>query len=205
MPSIYDLKPRFQALLRPTIRRLHSAGLTPNHITSAALVGSLAAGIAVAFARQRPALLLVLPIWLFVRMALNAIDGMMARELSLSSTLGAVLNEVGDVVSDIAIYLPLALFSAAAGWAVVIFVVVAVLTEFCGVLAQALGAARHYEGPMGKSDRAFIVGAIALVTVIAPRTVHAWPWLFWAAAVLAGITCLNRLRASLAEIRGEKA
>ena len=167
MPSIYDLKPRFQALLRPTIRRLHRAGLTPNHITSAALVGSLAAGIAVAFARQRPFLLLVLPIWLFLRMALNAIDGMMARELSLSDPRCGV--ERGRRCRFRHRHLsPLALFSAAAAWAVVIFVVAAVLTEFAECLPR-LWSGSALRRSDGKSDRAFIVGAIALVTVLAPE------------------------------------
>ena len=53
--------------------------------------------------------LILLPIILFLRMGLNAIDGMLAREHGMKSNLGAVLNEVGDVISDSALYLPLAL------------------------------------------------------------------------------------------------
>ncbi len=40
-------------------------------------------------------------------MALNAIDGMLAREFNQQSTLGAILNEVGDIISDAALYLAL--------------------------------------------------------------------------------------------------
>ncbi len=43
--------------------------------------------------------LLLLPVTLFVRMALNAIDGMMAREHGQASAAGAVLNELSDVVA----------------------------------------------------------------------------------------------------------
>jgi len=75
MASVYDLKPRFQALLRPLIGRLARAGVTPNAVTLAAVAGSVAVGGLVALARDRPALLLLLPVWLFLRMALNAIDG----------------------------------------------------------------------------------------------------------------------------------
>ena len=53
-------------------------------------------------------------------MALNALDGMLAREFNQKSRLGAVLNELGDVVSDTALYLPIALVpgvnSALVGW-----------------------------------------------------------------------------------------
>src|SRR3989442_6217915 len=91
MPSIYDLKPRFQALLRPLIAKLAAGGCTPNLVTSLALLLSLIVGAAVLSWPERHAVLLLLPLWLFVRMALNAIDGMMARELNMKSTRGAVL------------------------------------------------------------------------------------------------------------------
>ena len=41
-------------------------------------------------------------------MALNAIDGMLAREFNQKSRLGGYLNEITDVVSDAALYLPFA-------------------------------------------------------------------------------------------------
>lgn len=200
MVSIYELKPRFQALLRPTMRALHRMGVTPNGVTAFALVGSIAVGAGVAFARERLALLLLLPLWLFLRMALNAIDGMMARELDLASKTGAILNEVGDVISDVSIYLPLAIVEPRALWSIVAFNLGAALTEFCGVLGQALGSKRHYHGPMGKSDRAFMVGALALLTFFVPRVLDFWIWIFAVAAALTIITCLNRLRAALRDI-----
>jgi phosphatidylglycerophosphate synthase len=39
-------------------------------------------------------------------MALNALDGMLARECNQQTRLGAILNETGDVISDIALYFP---------------------------------------------------------------------------------------------------
>jgi CDP-diacylglycerol--glycerol-3-phosphate 3-phosphatidyltransferase len=41
-----------------------------------------------------------------VRMAFNAIDGMIACEFGGKSRLGAYLNELSDVVADAALYLP---------------------------------------------------------------------------------------------------
>jgi CDP-diacylglycerol---glycerol-3-phosphate 3-phosphatidyltransferase len=201
MPSVYDLKPKFQTLLRPTMKGLAQAGLTPNAITIAAIVGSIAAGAAVSQSAARPALLLLLPVWLFLRMALNAIDGMMARELGMSTQLGAVLNELGDAVSDLGLYLPLAFVYEPARWPVVAFSIGAVLTEFSGVLGRALGASRHYEGPMGKSDRAFVVGALGLATFLFPAVGSAWPWIFAAAALLTVVTCLKRVSQALKELR----
>ena len=201
MASIYDLKPRFQALLRPLITRLAAWGCTANLVTLSALLFSFIVGALIVWAQRRPAILFLLPVWLFLRMALNAIDGMMARELNMKTTLGAVLNEVGDILSDLALYLPLALVQPPSLWPVVAFSLGAVLTEFCGVLTQALGAKRHYEGPMGKSDRAFFVGALGLITALAPGLFEYWPWLFGMATVLTLLTCVNRLKNALAELR----
>ncbi|MCI0696822.1 CDP-alcohol phosphatidyltransferase family protein [candidate division KSB1 bacterium] len=201
MPSIYDLKPKFQNLLRPLIKRLADFGLKPNAITLLALLGSIVVGVAVLQAAKHPAVLLLLPVWLFARMALNAIDGMMARELQMSTSLGAVLNELGDVLSDIGLYLPLAFLHEPATWPIVAFVLGATLTEFCGVLGRALGGSRHYEGPMGKSDRAFVVGAVALITVVVPHAMAFWPWIFSAATFLTAVTCWNRTSKALRELK----
>lgn len=197
MPSVYDLKSRFQGLLRPLMRLLVKLGVTPNELTLAALLGSAAVGVAVLMAYEERRWLLLVPAWLLVRMALNALDGMMARECAMATPLGAVLNEVGDVLSDLTLYLPL---SAAAPRAVIFilaFSLLAALTEFCGVLAQALGGVRRYDGPMGKSDRAFIVGLAALVAALVPATLAYWPWVFGAASLLEVWTCGNRLRGAL--------
>jgi len=201
MPSVYDLKPKFQTLLRPLMHGIARRGLTPNAVTLIAIIGSIVVGAAIAFAKYRPALLLLLPAWLFARMALNAIDGMMARELAMSSQLGAVLNELGDAISDLGLYLPLAFVSQPAQWTIIAFSIGAILTEFSGVLGRALGASRHYEGPMGKSDRAFVVGALGLVTFLFPIVINAWSWVFATASLLTALTCWNRLSRALKELR----
>ena len=202
MPSVYDLKPRFQALLRPLAATSVRRGVTPNHITLAALLGSLAVGAVLLSAASHPRLLLLLPAWLFVRMALNAMDGMAAREHGMASPLGAVLNELGDVLSDLALYLPLAPLLPGGPWPAIAFALGAVLTEFAGLLGQALGARRHYEGPMGKSDRALIIGALALVTAFVPRLMAWWPAVLYAGAALTLLSVVNRLRGALRDLGG---
>ncbi|HKP87926.1 MAG TPA: CDP-alcohol phosphatidyltransferase family protein [Blastocatellia bacterium] len=200
MPSVYDLKPRFQNLLRPIMRKLAALGFTPNAVTMIAIIGSIMVGAIVSQAARAPALLVLLPAWLFARMALNAIDGMMARELNMSTNLGAALNEMGDAVSDLGLYLPLAFVYEQAAWPVIAFSIGGVLTEFGGVLGRALGASRHYEGPMGKSDRAFIVGALGLATFFIPDASKLWPWVFSVAALLTLFTCWNRVSKALKEL-----
>jgi len=163
MASIYDLKPAFQGLLRPLTRALFAVGVTANIVTIAAAILSLLVGSALAIWPASRAALLLLPAVLFARMALNAIDGMLAREHGQKSKLGALLNELGDVVSDAALYLPLALVPGFDPRLAVGIVVLAALSEMTGVLGPAIGASRRYDGPMGKSDRAFAFGLLALL------------------------------------------
>lgn len=162
MATIYDLKPAFQNLLRPTVQNLARLGATPNQITYAALLLSFIAGGVVALTHGALWTLLSIPAVMFVRMALNAIDGMLAKEHDMKSDAGAMLNEMSDVLSDAALYLPFALIGGVSALWVVLFVIMAILTEMAGVLGALIGGVRRYDGPMGKSDRAFVIGALSL-------------------------------------------
>ena len=166
MPSIYHLKPKFQGLLRPMVTRLATAGVTANQVTVLAAVISIIGGALIAGNPEAKWPLAMLPVILLARMALNAVDGMLAREFFQKSRLGAILNELGDVISDIALYLPLALIPCVPAWAVITFVIAAVVVEFTGVLALQVGSQRRYDGPMGKSDRAFWIGLLATLIVV---------------------------------------
>ena len=174
MASIYELKPGFQGLLRPLTRALAGAGVSANAVTVGAALLSLLTGTALAVRPGSRAALLLLPAVLLARMALNAIDGMLAREHGQKSKLGALLNELGDVVSDTALYLPLALVPGFDPRLAVGIVVLAALSEMTGVLGPTIGASRRYDGPMGKSDRAFVFGLLGLLLGLG---VNAGAWL----------------------------
>ncbi len=161
--TIYDLKPKFQTLLRPIVNKLAKKNITPNQVTWSALILSVITGALLALTKGATLILLIIPIVMLIRMALNAIDGMLAREHNLKSDLGAMLNELGDVISDAALYLPLAFVAGLSPVLIVLFVIVGIFTEMAGVLGSAIGNKRRYDGPMGKSDRAFIVGLLALL------------------------------------------
>ena len=128
--TLYELKPRFQSLLRPMVASIARAGITANQVTLTAAVLSVGIGAFVAARADNPAVFALLPAWLFVRMAFNAIDGMLAREFGQQTRLGAYLNELTDVVSDAALYAPFAFvapFSPHWVWAVI---ALAGLSEF---------------------------------------------------------------------------
>lgn len=199
MATIYDLKPRFQALLRPIAARLVDAGATANGVTLAALIMSLAQGAAIAFWPEARWPLLLLPVTLFVRMALNAIDGIMAKEHDQKSNIGALFNEISDVVSDAALYLPFALIAGVNDPLVVLVVVASVIAEMTGVLGPMIGATRRYDGPFGKSDRAFGFGALAVLLGLG-LSPGLWTTSVLAVMlVLAAVTVWNRARRAVAE------
>ncbi len=199
MPSIYDLKPAFQNLLRPAVRGLARAGVTANQVTLAAMALSFATGAVIALHPEQTALLLLLPGVMLLRMALNAVDGMLAREHNQKSRLGAVLNELCDVLSDAALYLPLALIAGFDPTLVVVIVLLATVSEMTGVLMQTLGAQRRYDGPMGKSDRAFVFGALGLAVGLGTPTGLWLSGVLALVALLLVFTIVNRARRGLAE------
>lgn len=202
MASVYDLKPAFQRLLRPLVGWLAGAGVTANQVTVGAAILSVAAGALVARFAEDRRILFLLPAVLFVRMALNAIDGMLAREHRQKSFLGGLLNETGDVVSDAALYLPLALVPGFDPPLVVAIAVLAGVSEVAGIASAAQGGPRRYDGPMGKSDRAFVFGAAALALACGAP---AGPWLtplLWIVAALTAWTIVNRIRRAAAPTGG---
>ena len=199
--SLYTLKPRFQALLRPSVRTLHGFGVTANQVTVAACAASVGLGATLAAAAQSGHLswFLLLPIGLLLRMALNAIDGMLAREFAQSSTLGAYLNELCDMVSDAALYLPFALLPDQSPALTILVILLANLAEMAGVLWIPPTSTRRNDGPMGKSDRALVFGVLGLLVGMG---VAAAPWLSWVLAIIALLlvsTVANRVRRGIAD------
>jgi CDP-diacylglycerol--glycerol-3-phosphate 3-phosphatidyltransferase len=183
-------------LLRPALDALGRAGVTPNQVTIGAMALSLTYGVALAVAPTNVLLWLGLPLILLLRMALNALDGMLATATRNQTPLGALLNELCDQVSDAALYLPFALAPGVSAALVVLVVVAALLAEFTGVLAHAVGAPRGFAGPMGKSDRAFAFGLIALL--VAAGTSPAWYDGFLVTMLLlSALTVVNRARQAL--------
>lgn len=197
--SIYALKPRFQALLRPLAGALYRAGVTANQVTVAACAASVALGIWLALTPQIMGLFFLVPLWLAVRMALNAIDGMLARDFGQASPLGAYLNELADVISDAALYAPFALLAGSSAWLVATIIALAIISEMAGVLALSVGRARRYDGPMGKSDRAFVFGGVGLLVGLGVPMTQAFNWLWGAVIALLVVTIVNRVRRGCAQ------
>ncbi|AYQ38114.1 MULTISPECIES: CDP-alcohol phosphatidyltransferase family protein [Burkholderia] len=200
--SLYALKPKFQNRLRPFANSLAERGVTANQVTLFAAGGSIVVGALAGLGVFARALFLLIPLWLFVRMALNAIDGMLAREHNQKSTLGAYLNELGDVVSDIALVLPFLAIPAFAPADVWLFALTAVIVECAGLIGPLVGVSRRYDGPFGKSDRALALGAFALWIGLGFSVGGVAAWLWRLLIVLSIVTVVRRVQAGIAEKGG---
>lgn len=199
MKTIYDLKPAFQSLLRPMSNGLAACGVTPNQITISALILSLVGGLLIATFPTEQWPLLIVPIILFIRMILNAIDGMIAREHHQQSAFGTFLNEIGDVLSDAFLYLPFVYIANINISLVLVVTILAIISEMTGCVAVQIGASRRYDGPMGKSDRAFVFGLIALLLGINRVYMYIANILLVVMTALLVVTIINRVYKALQE------
>jgi CDP-diacylglycerol---glycerol-3-phosphate 3-phosphatidyltransferase len=199
--SIYQLKPRFQQLLRPWVRWLHGVGVTANGVTLLACVVSCLVGAVVWHWAAEHWIFMLVPLWMFARMALNAIDGMLAREFDQKSALGGFLNEVTDLIADAALILPFMGLHGVDSTLVVAVCLGAWLTEFVGVVAVAVSASRSYDGPMGKSDRAVAFGVMALLAAMGVSFQKMGSVILWAVLLALAWTVVNRVRSALQELK----
>ena len=197
--TLYDLKPKFQALLRPLVAVLAGVGVTANQVTMVAAMISVGVGGYVMINAELRWVFVLIPVWLFLRMALNAIDGMLAREFGQRSHLGAYLNELTDVVSDAALYLPFAFVAPFSLPWISLIIFLAALSEFAGALGPSIGVPRQYAGPFGKSDRALLFGALGLWIGTGMPAPDWLVWLMPMCSILLVLTVSNRVRAGLRE------
>ena len=197
MISMYKIKPKFQQLLRPLLDWLYKRGVTANQLTVAAIVLSLGLGFSLWFADGWNLGYLIVPVGLLLRMALNALDGMMARIHNMQSSLGEVLNEVGDVVSDMFIYIPLIAIPKVSPELVCLFVGFSIINEFSGIFGKVLGNQRMYDGPMGKSDRAFVIGLGCLIYYFNPFSSEIINYALAICCLLMTISSFIRLKKAL--------
>lgn len=109
MRPIYQLKPHVHNLLRSGVKHLYDRGVSANQVTLATAMLALLLGSLLATFHQHAWLFALIPLWMLLRMTLNAMDGMLAREFGQQSKLAADLNELSNLIAASALYLPFAL------------------------------------------------------------------------------------------------
>jgi len=196
----FDSKVFFQMLFRPAANFMARAGVTANQVTASTILLSLAAGTTVfSWPEQRWPLIMILSV-MFVRLAFNHIDGMLAREHDMITPLGGILNELSDVISDIALFLPLAAISGITPWPVFLAVLFGVITEMAGVVGLTIGASRREDGPLSKKTRG-ICFAIIILAIILGEPPGGWMNVLLIALLpLMVLTIINRVTGAIREV-----
>lgn len=194
--TIYDLKPAFQNLLRPIVRQVHSTGITPNQITLFTCCLSIAFGLWL-YTTGTAKLFAFFPVFLFLRMAMNAIDGMLAKEHNMKTPVGAIYNEVTDVVSDGFLYIAFLPFSFINKELLFFVIYFSAVTEITGLAVLSNGKPRQYAGPMGKSDRAFVFSVMAILIATGVEMPMLYNGVLSIVALLLIVTIFNRAKKSL--------
>lgn len=201
MISVYKIKPWFQQLLKPLLNFLYKVGFTANGITWMAILLSTAIGVLFWFFPNGH-MLWIFAIALLVRMALNALDGMMAKTYNMTSVSGEILNELGDVISDAVMFFPLIKLTDVNFWSVLLLIFLSTLNEFIGVLTKAATGTRRYDGPMGKSDRAFVLGITCLLFFFWSQVTVAFNYIFVGMSILLLLSSAIRIKNGLSQIGG---
>ena len=180
--GIYSIKPKFQQTLKPIERLLVKQKVHPTYINVAALATSLLGG----YVLWQNIYLWFIPIMAFVRTALNALDGMVARKLKVKNQgYGEVLNEFFDRISDAGIFFGLALAPYTSLVLGSVTTIVVLLNSYLSIVSKAAGGKRQYGGVMGKADRMIYLGIMAVIILLTNN--YVWgDYLLW--FILAGTT-----------------
>ena len=192
--DLYASKGAVNARLLPLVDRLAAAGVTPDQVTLAAIPVALLGGACLLGSTTWPALLLLVPVLVVLRLVLNLLDGALARRTGRMHPRGELLNEVTDRIADVAFLAPVAALPGASPVLVLLGVLVGVLASYVGLASKAAGGDRLYRGILSKPGRMALLAATCLVAfVLGPGDTRAWA--AFGPLLLAGtsLTLLERL------------
>lgn len=165
--GIYGIKPWFRQQLQPLIKLLWN--VHPDVLTWAALFLSCVAGDLLYLSDDEPWYASVAAVLLFVRLALNALDGLLAQQTGKARVAGEVLNEMTDRFADLAIFTGLILCPLTDPTIGVAAMILVLLVSYTGILGKAVGAERVYSGILGKADRMIYLMIACIAYDIEPR------------------------------------
>ena len=183
-------------------------GIHPDTISYLSVVAAFAAAICFRKAGEIRWLLIIAPLFSYLRLWLNMLDGMVAVTAGKASRRGEILNDLPDRVSDVIIFVGVAhsgLMNPIFGyWAVI----AAVLTAYVGLFGQALGVQREFGGIMSKPWRmvALHIGAW-LALFLGGQSFASFTILDWTCLVVIGgsiqtmVVRLKRITAALQDKR----
>jgi phosphatidylglycerophosphate synthase len=157
----------------------------PDAISYLSIVAALIAAICFWKSDATRWLLLIAPLFCYLRLWFNMLDGLVAFAGGKASRRGEILNDLPDRVSDIVIFVGVAhsgLMNPFIGyWAAIL----TVLTSYVGLFGQALGVQRQFGGVMSKPWRMVALHCGAWLTFfLAPQSSATFTILDWTCLVV---------------------
>jgi phosphatidylglycerophosphate synthase len=191
--------------------RLH---VNPDAISYLSILAAALAALCFWKSGEAVVLLLFAPVFCYVRLWCNMLDGMVALAAGQASGRGEILNDLPDRISDVLIFTGV----AHSGWMNPIIgywaAIFALLTAYVGMFGQAVGVQREFSGVMSKPWRMVVLHAGAWITLacvwwnegsirFGSLTVLDWACLIVVAGCLQTMTI--RLRRIMAALRSKSA
>lgn len=184
---------RFRNTAQWAVRLCCRLQIHPDAVSCASVAASLVAALCFWYAARWPALLIVAPLFCYLRLWFNMLDGMVALASGKASRRGEIFNELPDRVSDLLVFVAIA-HSALANvllgyWAGI----AALMTAYIGTLGQAAGAHRDYSGLMSKPWRMVVVhlGAWATFALISQGRLTTINQAWWPLNIACGVVILG--------------
>ena len=151
-------------------------------------------------------LLLCVPVFLLLRMGMNALDGMLSREYNTGTVAGEIWNEALDVLGDTACYGILYFVEGGPRLSLVVFLLAIWAAEFFGVLGKGMpnGTRRHETVLGGKPDRAVWMSGLALLLFFRPGMLQYSYIYLGIVSIFVVLTSFIRIRKTISVAQGHK-
>jgi CDP-diacylglycerol--glycerol-3-phosphate 3-phosphatidyltransferase len=198
MPTRF--KTWLQKLMHPLARLLFDDGVRAIHVTSCAGLISVAVGVLVAAFAFHPWVFVLVPIWMILRMLFNAVVAVLVSEFGQHSRLGTCAHELSRVVAETALFLPFAVIPKVSMLLVLTVTLLAIFSEFAGLLGPLIKASRRRDGPMTSDLRLLCFGIFGAgigsgYVLTAPINIA-----LAVITVLLLLTIITRIRKAVAEV-----
>lgn len=184
------LKEQVQLWLVGEARIAHSLGLTPNKVSGVGIIFALLSTISYWQWKVQPTLFLILaPLFLLVSGFCDALDGVLARHFSATSTFGGFLDSLLDRYTDAMVFAGIILGGLSQiSWGL-LALTGSLLVSYCRARAEAAGVKMETVGLMERAERIMIIIIASFLTLAWNEALQ---WGIVLLAVLTNLTVLQR-------------
>ncbi len=170
--GIYKIKPLFQKFLEPITNLLVKHAVSPDLINLGGIVTSVVMVVSFWLAQEAHGWLILSAICVPLRLAMNALDGQVARALEVDDPLGEAKNELSDRLADAITFGGLCFITVIPLYLSIPALVLTLLIGYMGILSKAITGVREYAGIMAKPDRVIVIAIACLLTAFTAS----WAW-----------------------------